>query len=122
MGNAVVTVFGYHPIRARFTPSYASKFYDLRPSKQQLLSGRYFDETAAFYDMKKRNERVFSGRRIDDRNKVGGTLREQIAERRRKSAISGKMQEVIAKALYGFASDRKPATYSLWYSARIMTT
>lgn len=107
IGNAVVTVFGYHPIRARFTPSYASKFYDLRPSKQQLLSGRYFDETAAFYDMKKRNERVFSGRRIDDRNKVGGTLREQIAERRRKSAISGKMQEVIAKALYGFASEQE---------------
>ena len=102
MGNAIVTVFGYQPIRARFTPSYASKFYDLRESRQILRAGRYFDEAAAFYDMKKRNERIFAGRRAG-----GGSLREQIAERRRKSAETEKIQTVITKALHGFATEQE---------------
>lgn len=76
MGNAIVTVFGYQPIRAKFTPSYASKFYDLRESRQILRTGRYFDENAAYYDMKKRNERTFVGRRAGiGRNGGGGLAR-----------------------------------------------
>ena len=102
MGNAIVTVFGYQPIRAKFTPSYASKFYDLRESQQILRAGRYFDEAAAFYDMKKRNERIFAGRRAG-----GGSLREQIAERRKKSAEIEKIQTIIAKALHGFTTEQE---------------
>lgn len=108
MGNAIVTVFGYQPIRARFTPSYKCKHYDLKMSEQELLTGRYFDEQAAFYDIKDRNTKIFSARR----HKVsvgssGGTLREQIAERRRKAAMTEKVQKVTAKALSGFANEQE---------------
>lgn len=107
MGNAIVTVFGYQPIRAKFTPSYASKFYDLRESRQILRTGRYFDENAAYYDMKKRNERTFAGRRAGIGRNGGGGLREQIAERRRRSAATEKLQTLIAKSLHGFATEQE---------------
>lgn len=105
MGNAIVTVFGYQPIRAKFTPSYASKFYDLRESRQILRTGRYFDENAAYYDMKKRNERIFVVKRAGKSG--GGGLREQIAERRRRSAATEKLQTLIAKSLHGFATEQE---------------
>ena len=107
MGNAIVTVFGYQPIRAKFTPSYASKFYDLRESRQILRTGRYFDENAAYYDMKKRNERTFAGRRAGIRRNGGGGLRHHIAAPRRRSAATEKLQTLIAKSLHGFATEQE---------------
>lgn len=56
MGHAIVTVFGYQPIRSDFTPSYAATAYTLEKTVQRLGVGRYFDEEKIFYDMKKRNE------------------------------------------------------------------
>lgn len=63
MGNAVITVFGYQPIRAKFTPSYAATAYKLEKTEQRLNAGRYFDEEKVFYDMKKRNGTVLPSRR-----------------------------------------------------------
>ena len=63
MGNTIVTVFGYQPIRSKFTPSYAATAYTLEKTKQCLGIGRYFDEEKIFYDMKKRNESVVPRRR-----------------------------------------------------------
>ncbi len=105
MGNAIVTVFGYQPIKAKFTPSYASKFYDLKMSEQELLTGRYFDEAAAFYDMKARNAIVNASRRRNGGG--GGTVREQIAERRRQASITEKLQMAVARSLQGFATEQE---------------
>lgn len=72
MGNTIVTVFGYQPIRSKFTPSYAATAYTLEKTEQRLGAGRYFDEQKVFYDMKKRNEaivprrRPVSGKRISE--------------------------------------------------------
>ena len=44
MGHAIVTVFGYQPIRSGFTPSYAATAYTLEKTVQRLGVGRYFDE------------------------------------------------------------------------------
>lgn len=107
MGNAIVTVFGYQPIKAKFTPSYASHFYHLEMSEQELLDGRYFDEAAAFYDMKLRNAKVFASKRNPTTSRGGGSVREQIAEKRRKAAIVEKAQTITARALQGFASEQE---------------
>ena len=63
MGNTIVTVFGYQPIRSKFTPSYAATAYTLEKTNQRLGVGRYFDEEKIFYDMKKRNESIVPRRR-----------------------------------------------------------
>ncbi len=54
MGNAIVTVFGYNPIKSKFTPSFKCSFYKMTRINQELRTGRYFDEERAFYDMTKK--------------------------------------------------------------------
>lgn len=54
-GNAIVSVFGYMPIKSKFTPSYDCTAYTLEQTTQKLEAGRFFDEAKVFYDMKKRN-------------------------------------------------------------------
>lgn len=108
MGNAIVTVFGYQPIKAKFTPSYQSHFYDLQMSEQELLTGRYFDEAAAFYDMKARNVIVNTSRRRNISGGVG-TFREQIAERRRQASMTEKLQIAVSRSLQGFATEQETA-------------
>lgn len=51
MGNAIVTVFGYYPIKSRFTPSFECSYYSMNRINQRLAKGRFFDENKAFYDM-----------------------------------------------------------------------
>mgnify|MGYP002673535849 FL=1 len=58
MGNAIVTVFGYHPIRSKFTPSFQCHFYRMDRTEQRLYRGRYFDEEKAFYDMSLRKKKA----------------------------------------------------------------
>lgn len=55
MGNAIVNVFGFPPIKSKFTPSYKSKNYLLEKTIQINNAGRYFNEEKVFYDMLKRN-------------------------------------------------------------------
>lgn len=56
MGNAIVTVFGYNPIRSKYTPSFLVPMLDLKETEIKGVQSRYFDETSIFYDMKIRNE------------------------------------------------------------------
>ncbi len=56
MGNAIVTVFGYNPIKSKFTPSFECSFYKLEKTDQRLRAARFFDEQKAFYDMRIRNQ------------------------------------------------------------------
>ena len=74
MGNTIVTVFGYQPIRSKFTPSFAIKAFNLEKTEQRLSVGRYFDEEKIFYDMKKRNSIV-----IPPRRPVGGRRNNEAA-------------------------------------------
>lgn len=57
-GNAIVTVFGYQPIRSIFTPSFQCHSFNLEKTRQRQIAGRYFDEEKIYYDMKKRNKLV----------------------------------------------------------------
>ena len=56
MGNAIVSIFGYAPIKSKFTPSFKSKYFVLEKTNQLLSAGKYFNEEKVFYDMLKRNE------------------------------------------------------------------
>lgn len=93
MGNMIVTVFGYLPVKSYITPSYASALYDLAPSKQKQLSGRYFDEANAFYDMRKRNAVCCIS------PKKNASVREQIAEKRRVKLMIERIREQVGKEL-----------------------
>lgn len=55
MGNAIVNVFGFPPIKSKFTPSYKSKKYLLEKTIQINNTGRYFNEEKVFYNMLERN-------------------------------------------------------------------
>lgn len=58
MGHAIVTVFGYQPIRSTFTPCFQVPQFDMEKINQKLGKGRFFDEKNAYYDMKNRNRIV----------------------------------------------------------------
>ena len=57
MGNVIVSIFGYSPIRSKFTPSFKSRFFVLEKTNQLLAEGKYFNEEKVFYNMLKRNEK-----------------------------------------------------------------
>ena len=62
MGHAIVTVFGYQPIRSTFTPCFQVPQFDMEKIDQKLEKGRFFDEKNAYYDMKNRNRIVMENR------------------------------------------------------------
>lgn len=62
MGHAIVTVFGYQPIRSTFTPCFQVPQFDMEKIDQKLGKGRFFDEKNAYYDMKNRNRTVMENR------------------------------------------------------------
>lgn len=78
MGNAIVTVFGYQPIRSKYTPSYECCAYTLEKTEQRLGQGRYFDEAAVFYDMKRRNGIVVPQKRPPIKPRGGMNLQSQL--------------------------------------------
>lgn len=78
MGNAIVTVFGYQPIRSKYTPSYECRAYTLEKTEQRLGQGRYFDEAAVFYDMKRRNGIVVPPKRPPVKLRGGMNLQSQL--------------------------------------------
>jgi len=59
MGNAIVNVFGFAPIRSKFTPSFKCPKYKFKPVKQEEKIGKAFLEDKVFYDMLQRNEFYF---------------------------------------------------------------
>ncbi|MEG1752243.1 MAG: type IV secretory system conjugative DNA transfer family protein, partial [Clostridia bacterium] len=59
MGNAIVNVFGFSPIKSKFTPSFKCKKYCLKSVKQNAVIGRIFEEEKVFYDMNERNDVIF---------------------------------------------------------------
>lgn len=56
MGNCIVNVFGFSPLKSKFTPSFACGKYNLGKATQRLENGRFFSEEKAFYNMLERNE------------------------------------------------------------------
>lgn len=55
MGNAIVNVFGFPPLKSKYTPSYKSKYFVLEHTNQLLSEGKYFNEEKVFYNMLDRN-------------------------------------------------------------------
>lgn len=58
MGNCIVNVFGFSPIKSKFTPSFRCDKYYLSNTKQELENGRFFSEEKVFYNMLERNELI----------------------------------------------------------------
>lgn len=77
MGNAIVTVFGYQPIRSKYTPSYECTAFMLEKTTQRQGEGRFFDEAKIFYDMKRRNGIVVPPKRPSVKPRGGMNLQSQ---------------------------------------------
>lgn len=75
MGNAIVNVFGFSPIKSKYTPSFQCKHFVLEKTNQLLSEGRFFSEEEVFYNMIERNKILFSG---NEENKKEGL--EQLAQ------------------------------------------
>ena len=68
MGNAIVNVFGFPPIKSKYTPSYKCKYFKLEKTNQLLSEGKYFNEVKVFYNMLDRNESVLSDKKNKQKN------------------------------------------------------
>lgn len=66
MGNAIVNVFGFPPIKSKFTPSYKCRAFVLEKTNQLLSQGKYFNEGKVFYDMLARNA-TFNTKKVEKR-------------------------------------------------------
>ncbi len=62
MGNAIVNVFGYPPIKSKYTPSFKCKHFNLEKTNQLLSEGKYFNEKKVLYNMLDRNEIILSNK------------------------------------------------------------
>ena len=69
MGNAIVNVFGFPPIKSKFTPSFKCSKYKLNSNRQELKIGKPFLEELVFYDMLERNKFYFKPAVKDKENK-----------------------------------------------------
>ena len=58
MGNAIVNIFGFPPVRSKFTPSFKTRHFVLEKTNQLLSQGKYFNEEKIFYNMLDRNKKV----------------------------------------------------------------
>lgn len=58
MGNAIVNIFGFPPVKSKFTPSFKIRHFVLEKTNQLLSQGKYFNEEKVFYNMLERNKKV----------------------------------------------------------------
>lgn len=95
MGNAIVTVFGYYPIKSKFTPCFECGLYDMERQKQELEKGRFFDEQRAFYDMRKRNALLSAPPSKNPKDMV----RQHLTERRKSKLMLDQIKSLMMKGL-----------------------
>ena len=58
MGNAIVNIFGFPPVKSKFTRSFKTRHFVLEKTNQLLSQGKYFNEEKVFYNMLDRNKKV----------------------------------------------------------------
>ena len=58
MGNAIVNIFVFPPVKSKFTPSFKTRHFVLEKTNQLLSQGKYFNEEKVFYNMLDRNKKV----------------------------------------------------------------
>lgn len=78
MGHAIVTVFGYQPIRSLFTPCFECKEYDMEKTIEESRKGRFFDEKRAFYDLRSRNRIAQGGAKDANQTRRESTRNQMI--------------------------------------------
>lgn len=78
MGNAIVNVFGFAPIKSKFTPSYKCSHYKFIITSQELKVGKPFLEEQIFYDMLKRNEKHFKTTENKEQNILANEIEERV--------------------------------------------
>ena len=98
MGNAIVSVFGFSPIKSKFTPSFRCPKYKLTPISQEIKNGKPFLEEKVFYDILQRNAYYFKPK--NESMKEAQNEIESLTER-----IKGSITRIPLDAL--FAKDKE---------------
>jgi len=78
MGNAIVSVFGFPPIRSKFTPSFKCKKYKLKSATQILKTARPFLEEEVFYDLLERNDFYFKAINTEEQASRESEIKERV--------------------------------------------
>lgn len=97
MGHAIVTVFGFQPIKSTFTPCFMVPQYSMEKADQKLEKVRWFDELRAFYDMKKRNAILNVG------NTRSGGGKKSPMDRREQTRSKLILDQIVKRAADGVA-------------------
>ncbi len=63
MGNAIISIFGYAPIKSKFTPAFKCWKYKLGSTIQVTKIGKPFLEEQVMYDMNARNDLILNKNR-----------------------------------------------------------
>ncbi len=66
LGTAIVCVFGYAPIKSKFTPSFKTRLYRLERSNQSNFEPRYFDAEKCAFEFVKEVEFSENRTELDD--------------------------------------------------------
>ena len=111
-GNAIVTVFGYHPIKSRFTPSFECKLYEMNRIKQELHKGRYFDEERAFYDLMIRNHLLMVQENPKPK-KIGGGIQTEAFQEKKRNVLKHQQVHALCKKVLEGVIDKNELKYLL---------
>ena len=94
VGNAIVTIFGYNPIKSKFTPSYKCTKFILKSGEETKTFKKLFDEEKIIYDITtlvKNKEKV-----VRKENKIVEEIEEETMT---VEEIKNKIHEIISVEL-----------------------
>lgn len=91
MGNAIISIFGYAPIKSKFTPAFKCWKYKLGSTIQAPKIGKPFLEEQVMYDMNARNDLILN----KNRNASTETNEKLMLENSVKNLISSMPIEIL---------------------------
>ncbi len=56
MGEMIVSVYGDHAMRTKFTQYFNAPQYDCREKPDEYVPSKYLDREGLYYDIRKRND------------------------------------------------------------------
>ena len=115
MGNAIVNIFGFSPIKSKFTPSFRCTKYNLTPVNQESKVGKAFLEEDVFYNMLDRNNYYFAPKKKVEA-KYQETQKQELFESIQMSVTrlpvdmmndkeKSEFIDLLAKGIYGKANE-----------------
>lgn len=106
MGNSIVTIFGYMPIKSKFTPIFNVNVIKLIEEKENMEYSEVFDEEAVYYDISKLAKKKVNKRLIEKKDIPisSSSIKSKLGELIDSTKAQGILDDKDAKKLSGFVS------------------